>query len=53
MSGRRNGPNQETLVVYLAKEGSKSADAPYVIPGGIITGGFNGPLVLIWTGKKI
>jgi hypothetical protein len=28
-----------SLVVYLAKGGPKSGDAPYVIPSGIITGG--------------
>ena len=37
-----------SLVVYLAKGGPKSGDAPYVIPSGIITGGVIGFLVLKW-----
>jgi hypothetical protein len=37
-----------SLVVYLAKGGPKSGDAPYVIPSGIITGGLIGFLVLKW-----
>jgi hypothetical protein len=32
-------------VVYLAKGGSKSGDAPYVIPGGIIAGGLTGLVI--------
>jgi hypothetical protein len=36
------------VVIYLAKGGPKSGDAPYVVPGGIITGGLIGLLVLIW-----
>jgi hypothetical protein len=37
------------LVIYLAKGGSKSGDAPYVVPSGIITGALIG-LVLILCG---
>src|SRR5438067_240730 len=40
-------------VIYLAKGGPKSGDAPYVIPSGIITGGFIGLFIIIWTIKKI
>ena len=36
------------LVIYLAKGGPKSGDAPYVIPSGIITGALIGLLVVIW-----
>lgn len=36
------------LVIYLAKGGPKSGDAPYVIPSGIITGGLIGLFVLMW-----
>jgi hypothetical protein len=36
------------LVIYLAKGGPKSGDAPYVVPSGIITGGLAGLLILIW-----
>jgi hypothetical protein len=39
------------LVIYLAKGGPKSGDAPYVIPSGIITGGLSGLLILIWAVK--
>jgi len=39
------------VVIYLAKGGAKSGDAPYVVPGGIITGGLIGLLVLIWAIK--
>jgi len=35
------------LVVYLAKGGPKSGDAPYVIPSGIITGGLIGLFIVI------
>ena len=46
------GLSRRPLVVYLPMRGLKSADAPYVIPDGIITGGFNRLLVLIWAVKK-
>jgi hypothetical protein len=36
------------LVVYLAKGRPKSADAPYVVPSGIVTGGLLGVLILKW-----
>jgi hypothetical protein len=42
-----------SLVIYLAKAGPKSGDAPYVIPSGIITGGLTGLFILIWAAKKI
>jgi len=41
------------LVIYLAKGGPKSGDAPYAIPSGIITGGLIGLFILIWAAKKI
>jgi len=41
------------LVIYLAKGGPKSGDAPYVIPGGIITGGLIGLFIVIWAFKTI
>src|SRR5213076_2228264 len=42
-----------SLVIYLAKGGPKSGDAPYVIPSGIITGGLIGLFIIIWAVKKI
>jgi hypothetical protein len=42
-----------SLVIYLAKGGPKSGDAPYVIPSGIITGGLTGLFIVIWAAKKI
>jgi hypothetical protein len=36
------------LVIYLAKGGPKSGDAPYVVPSGIITGGLTGLLIFLW-----
>ena len=36
------------LVVYLAKGGPSSGDAPYVIPGGLITGAIMGVAILTW-----
>jgi len=42
-----------SLVIYLAKGGPGSGDAPYVIPNGIITGGLTGLFILIWAAKKI
>ncbi len=41
------------LVIYLAKGGPKSGDAPYMIPSGIIAGGLTGLFILIWAAKKI
>ena len=41
------------LVIYLAKGGPKSGDAPYVIPSGVVTGGLIGLFVLIWAAKTI
>ena len=40
-----------SLVIYLAKGGPKSGDAPYVIPGGIVTGGLIGLFLSIWAVK--
>ena len=42
-----------SLVICLAKGGPRSGDAPYVVPSGIITGGFTGLFILIWAAKKI
>ncbi len=42
-----------SLVIYLAKGGPKSGDAPYVIPSGIITGGLIGLFIVIWAAKTI
>jgi hypothetical protein len=42
-----------SLVIYLAKGGPKSGDAPYVIPSGIITGGLIGFFIVIWAVKRI
>ena len=36
------------LVIYLAKGGRKSRDAPYVVPSGIITGGLTGLFIFLW-----
>ena len=41
------------LVIYLAKGGPKSGDAPYVIPSGIITGGLIGLFIVMWAAKTI
>jgi len=37
-----------SLVIYLAKGGPKSGDAPYVIPSGVITGALVGLVILVW-----
>jgi len=42
-----------SLVIYLAKGGLQSGDAPYVIPSGIITGGLIGLFIVIWAVKTI
>ncbi len=36
------------LVVYLAKGGPQSGDAPYVIPSGIVFGALTGLCIIIW-----
>ncbi|MGI8433016.1 MAG: hypothetical protein ACR2MW_12095 [Chthoniobacterales bacterium] len=41
------------VVLYLAKGGPKSGDAPYVIPSGIITGGLIGLCIVIWAVRTI
>src|SRR5437762_2773657 len=42
-----------SLVIYLAKGGPKSGDAPYLVPSGIITGGLIGLFIVIWAVKTI
>jgi hypothetical protein len=42
-----------SLVIYLAKGGPKSGDAPFVIPGGIITGALMGLFIVIGAVKTI
>ena len=42
-----------SLVIYLAKGGPTSGDAPYVIPSGIVTGGLMGLLIVMWAFKAI
>ena len=42
-----------SVVIYLAKGGPKSGDAPYVIPSGIITGGLIGLFIVIGAVKSI
>ena len=39
------------LVIYLAKGGPTSGDAPYVIPSGIIKGALIGLVIVIWAIK--
>lgn len=41
------------LVIYLAKGGPTSGDAPYVIPSGIITGALIGLFIVMWAAKTI
>jgi hypothetical protein len=41
------------LMIYLAKGGPKSGDAPYVIPGSIISGALTGLFIIIWAIKRI
>jgi hypothetical protein len=41
-----------SLVIYLAKGGPRSGDAPYVIPSGIITGALAGLFILMWALRK-
>jgi hypothetical protein len=36
------------LLIYLAKGGPKSGDAPYVIPSSIISGALTGLFIVIW-----
>src|SRR5215475_4357051 len=42
-----------SVVIYLAKGGPKSGDAPYVIPSGIITGGLIGLFIIMWGFKTV
>jgi len=42
-----------SLVIYLAKGGPKSGDAPYVIPSGIVTGGLIGLFIVFWAVKTL
>jgi hypothetical protein len=41
------------LVVYLAKGGPQSGDAPYVIPSGMFFGTLTGLLIFIFAAKNI
>ena len=41
------------LVIYLAKGGSKSGDAPYVVPSSIIAGTLTGLLIIVCAVKKV
>jgi hypothetical protein len=41
------------LVIYLAKGGPKSGDAPYVIPSNIVTGALTGLCIILWAFKKV
>lgn len=41
------------LVIFLAKGGPKSGDAPYVIPSGIVRGGLTGLFIALWALKAI
>jgi hypothetical protein len=40
------------LVVFLAKGGFRSMDAPYVVPSGVVMGAFTGTLVSIFGFRK-
>ena len=40
-----------SLVIYLAKGGPKSGDAPYVVPSGVVTGALIGLCLIIWVAK--
>ena len=41
------------LVIFLAKGGFKSMDAPYVVPSGLIMGGLTGLLVWRFAFRKL
>lgn len=41
------------LVIFLAKGGPMSGDAPYVIPSGIVRGGVTGLFIAMWALKAI
>src|SRR2546423_3650121 len=41
------------LVVYFAKGGSHSADAPYVVPGGIVMGALTGLFIVLFAVKRV
>lgn len=41
------------LVIYLAKGGPQSGDAPYVIPSGIIFGALTGLFIILWAFRKV
>jgi len=42
-----------SLVIYLAKGGPTSGDAPYVIPSGIVTGGLIGLFIVMLAFKAV
>jgi hypothetical protein len=41
------------LMIYLAKGGPKSGDAPYVIPSSIISGALTGLCIILWAFRKV
>ena len=41
------------LVVYLAKGGPQSGDAPYVVPSGIVMGALTGLFILLFAVKRV
>ncbi len=41
------------LVVYLAKGGPQSGDAPYVVPSGIVVGALTGLFILLFAVKRV
>ena len=42
-----------SLVIYLAKGGPKSGDAPYVVPSGIVMGSLTGLFILLFAVKRV
>jgi hypothetical protein len=40
------------LVIYLAKGGPKSGDAPYVIPSSMVTGALTGLCIILWASRS-
>ncbi len=41
------------LVVYLAKGGPQSGDAPYLVPSGIVVGALTGLFILLFAVKRV
>ena len=50
--GILTGFSLTAVVVYLAKGGPQSGDAPYVIPSGIVFGALTGLFITIFAFKK-